>query len=69
MCSQKKKKSQNSQEEGGEEVKKPLTQIVNSRKRNCAKMWKLRKLKGKIHKVNKPQKIWGYLKYLIRNSR
>lgn len=65
-----KKKSQNSQEEGGEEVKKPLTQIVKSpRKRNCAKMWKLRKLKGKIHKVNKPQKIWGYLKYLIRNSR
>lgn len=69
MCSQEKKKSQNSQEEGGEEVKKPLTQIVNSRKRNCAKMWKLRKLKGKIHKVNKPQKIWGYLKYLIGNSR
>lgn len=68
MCSQKKKKSQNSQEEVGEEVKKPLTQIVNSRKGNCAKMGELRKLKGKLHKVNKLQKIWEHLKYLIRNS-
>lgn len=69
MCKcvrRKKKKSQNSQEEGGEEVKKPLTQIVNSRKRNCAKMWKLRKLKGKIHKVNKSQKNLGIFKVSYR---
>lgn len=61
VFAEQKKKSQNSQEEIGEEVKKPLTQIVNSRKGNCAKMWELRKLKGKLHKVNKLQKIWEHL--------
>lgn len=67
-CVSRKKKVTKFTRRGGEEVKKPLTQIVNSRKRNCAKMWELRKLKGKIHKVNKPQKIWEHLKYLIGNS-
>lgn len=55
-------------------MKKPLTQVVNSRKRNCAKMWELRKLKGKIHKVNKAQKNLGaftvsYQKFWINDLR
>lgn len=52
-----KKKSQNSQQVDGEEVKKPLTQIVNSKKRNCAKLLNLRKqIKEKYAKLNKQQK-------------
>jgi len=46
--------------EGEETVKKSITQLLNSRRENCAKMWELKKKLRRPAKLSKPQGTWKF---------